>query len=78
MAGLAKAGLQVASDLSVIGCDDLVAPVTVPPMTSIRTSAELAGRKAAEQLEMLLSLPHGRSQEREALIDTLPSSLSVR
>ena len=78
MAGLSKAGLQVPSDLSVIGCDDLVAPVTVPPMTSIRTSAELAGRKAAQQLETLLSHPHRRSQERETLIDTLPSSLYIR
>jgi len=78
MAGLARAGFQVPSDLSVIGCDDLVAPVTVPPMTSIRTSAELAGRKAAQQLETLLSRPHGRSHEGEVLIDTLPSSLYIR
>jgi LacI family transcriptional regulator len=78
MAGLAKAGFHVPSDLSVIGCDDLVAPVTVPPMTSIRTSAELAGRKAAEQLETLLSRPQRRDLEWDPLVDLLPSSLFVR
>ncbi len=78
MAGLTKSGFHVPSDISVIGCDDLVAPVTVPPMTSIRTSAELAGRMAAQQLEKLLSRPPGHSQEGEVLIDTLPSSLFVR
>jgi LacI family transcriptional regulator len=78
MAGLAKEGLQVPSDLSIIGCDDLVAPVTVPPMTSIRTSAELAGRKAAQQLETLLARPDGHAQDGEILIDWLPSSLYLR
>ncbi|HSN12647.1 MAG TPA: substrate-binding domain-containing protein, partial [Propionibacteriaceae bacterium] len=78
MAGLASAGLHVPSDISVVGCDDLVAPVTVPPMTSIRTSPELAGRKAAEQLDMLLSRPQARRPDKAALVDTLPSSLCIR
>ena len=77
MAGLAKEGVRVPYDLSIIGCDDLVAPVTVPPMTSIRTSAELAGQMAAQQLEVLLARPRTGSHD-EALVDILPTTLCVR
>ncbi|HET7724236.1 MAG TPA: LacI family DNA-binding transcriptional regulator [Propionibacteriaceae bacterium] len=78
MAGLAEQGLGVPSDLSIVGCDDLVAPVTVPPMTSIQTSAEQAGVKAAQQLEKLLARPRGTSQGEDVLVDVLPSRLCVR
>lgn len=77
LAGLRDRGLSVPDDLSIIGCDDLVAPVTVPPMTSIRVSVSQAGEMAARQLQTLMA--RGKSKRREeVLVDRIPSSLCVR
>ena len=48
MAGLADRGIQVPRDMSVIGCDNLVAARTYPPLTSIESGAAEAGALAVD------------------------------
>ncbi|MCL2489391.1 MAG: LacI family transcriptional regulator [Propionibacteriaceae bacterium] len=50
MAGLAAMGTPVPKDMSVIGCDNLVASRTYPPLTSIDSRASEAGTLAVELL----------------------------
>jgi len=50
MAGLADMGTQVPRDMSVIGCDNLMASRTYPPLTSIDSCASAAGTLAVDLL----------------------------
>jgi LacI family transcriptional regulator len=59
LAGMAERGLAVPGDLSVIGCDDILAETTYPPLTSIRGRGGEAGRLAVEMLLELVETPGG-------------------
>ena len=50
MAGLATIGIRVPKDMSVIGCDNLVASRTYPPLTSIESGASQTGTLAVDLL----------------------------
>jgi LacI family transcriptional regulator len=50
MAGLADRGLSVPADFSVIGCDDVIAATTYPPLTSVDARCAEAGRTAVALL----------------------------
>jgi LacI family transcriptional regulator len=56
MAGLASRGMSVPARLSVVGCDDVLAATTYPPLTTIAAHCAEAGQRAVELLlEMLAS-----------------------
>jgi LacI family transcriptional regulator len=57
LAGLAGRGAQVPGDLSVIGCDDVFAATTYPPLTTISLRCADAGDIA---MSLLLDLVGGR------------------
>ncbi|MCS0495713.1 LacI family transcriptional regulator [Ancylobacter sp. MQZ15Z-1] len=57
MAGLADRGLSVPHDFSVIGCDDIIATTTYPPLTTVNAYCGLAGAKAVDLLLNGLSEP---------------------
>lgn len=46
LTGLAERGLRVPGDISVVGCDDTIAPYTTPPLTSVRALTAQAGEEA--------------------------------
>lgn len=50
LAGLAAAGCDVPGDLSVVGCDDVVAATTAPPLTTVSAATGQAGRAAVDLL----------------------------
>lgn len=55
MAGLAEQGLTVPSDMSVIGCDDVLGASTYPAMTSVSSRSAEAGKAAVSLLLDFLS-----------------------
>jgi LacI family transcriptional regulator len=57
LAGLAERGVRVPDDASVIGCDDVFAATTYPPLTTISLRCADAGEIAAS---LLLDLVGGR------------------
>lgn len=50
MAGLSERGLVVPHDFSLVGCDDIIASTTYPPLTSVNAFSALAGAKAVDLL----------------------------
>lgn len=57
MGGLADRGLAVPADFSLVGCDDVIAATTYPPLTTVTAHCSRAG---AEAVELLLDAqPHG-------------------
>jgi LacI family transcriptional regulator len=50
MAGLAERGLSVPGDVSVTGCDDIIANTTYPPLTTVTAHCMLAGAAAVDLL----------------------------
>lgn len=50
MAGLAERGLSVPGDFSVVGCDDIIAATTYPPLTSVNARCAIAGANAVDLL----------------------------
>jgi LacI family transcriptional regulator len=50
MAGLAERGLSVPGDVSVIGCDDIIANTIYPPLTTVAAHCMLAGATAVDLL----------------------------
>lgn len=50
MAGLSERGLVVPRDFSVVGCDDIIASTTYPPLTSVNAFSALAGANAVDLL----------------------------
>lgn len=50
MAGLAERGLSIPRDFSVVGCDDVIASTTYPPLTSVNAHCALAGANAVDLL----------------------------
>jgi DNA-binding LacI/PurR family transcriptional regulator len=63
LAGMAERGLAVPDDLSVIGCDDILAATTYPPLTTVRSRGGDVGRLA---VEMLLELVENRARPDDA------------
>jgi LacI family transcriptional regulator len=63
LAGLAVRGINVPGDFSVIGCDDILAATTHPPLTTISAGSAAAGEAA---IALLLSSLEGKSIERSA------------
>jgi LacI family transcriptional regulator len=57
LAGLAERGVRVPEDISVIGCDDVFAATTYPPLTTISLGCADAGEIA---VSVLLELVGGR------------------
>lgn len=57
IAGLSGFNLTVPNDISVIGCDDIIAMMTHPPLSSVAVYAREAGRRAAELLVAILNGP---------------------
>lgn len=60
LAGLAERGVRVPEDFSVIGCDDVLAATTYPPLTTITLRCAEAGEIA---VSVLLELIGGRRVE---------------
>ncbi|MDQ2084265.1 LacI family DNA-binding transcriptional regulator [Xanthobacteraceae bacterium Astr-EGSB] len=50
MAGMGELGLSVPGDFSVVGCDDIIAATTYPPLTSVTARCALAGANAVDLL----------------------------
>lgn len=50
IAGLLERGIDVPGDVSVVGCDDILAVRTVPPLTTVRGHSAAAGREAVDLL----------------------------
>jgi LacI family transcriptional regulator len=50
MAGLAELGVSIPRDFSVVGCDDIIASTTYPPLTSVKAHCALAGANAVDLL----------------------------
>jgi DNA-binding LacI/PurR family transcriptional regulator len=48
--GLADRGLSVPSDFSLVGCDDVIAETTHPPLTTVTAHCARAGAAAVEML----------------------------
>jgi LacI family transcriptional regulator len=64
MAGLAQRGIPVPGDVSVVGCDDILAVRTTPPLSTIHGPSAEAGRSA---VDLLLGLIDGSVSERAAV-----------
>lgn len=54
MAGIVAAGARVPDDVSVVGCDDVLAAATFPPLTTVSNRSAEAGRLAMSRLLDLL------------------------
>ncbi|TDW24538.1 LacI family DNA-binding transcriptional regulator [Kribbella kalugense] len=57
LAGLELRGISVPSDFSLVGCDDTLAALTTPALTSVSAGAATAGTAAAKLLAQLLDSP---------------------
>jgi len=56
-AALSDAGLVIPDDMSIIGCDDVVAEHALPALTSIGGGADTAGQVAVDMLLSILERP---------------------
>ena len=57
MAGLNERGVLVPDDISVIGCDDIIAATTHPPLSTVAVHCRDAGRRS---VELLIAAVNGR------------------
>jgi LacI family transcriptional regulator len=57
LAGLEVRGISVPSDFSLVGCDDTLAALTTPALTSVSAGAATAGTAAAKLLIQVLEDP---------------------
>jgi LacI family transcriptional regulator len=72
MSELAKAGLRVPDDVSVVGADDIrFARLTSPPLTTIRIPKEALGRLAFRTLEEMLACSRPSGFERTVDTDLI-------
>ena len=78
LAGMAERGLSVPGDLSLIGCDDILAVNTYPPLTTIRGRGGEAGRLAVEMLLELVENDDHSGDTRVERRHALTSSLTPR
>ena len=54
LSGLAVRGIRVPADFSVVGCDDILAATTQPPLTTISAGSSAAGQAAVRLLMQIL------------------------
>jgi len=73
MAGLARHGLSVPEDFSVVGCDGVLATRTYPPLTSIAIDCHSTGEKA---VELLVDVMRDKSASGKRIV--LPTDLVIR
>lgn len=73
LAGLAARGIKVPGQFSLIGCDDVLAPMTYPPLTTISSHPGDAGDLAVDLL-----LRQFEAGTRDPVKRILPSHLLVR
>lgn len=64
LAGLVEAGARVPADVSLVGCDDILAVRTVPPLSTIHGPSMEAGRLA---VELLLAKIEGQAADPQAV-----------
>lgn len=74
LAGLIEAGVKVPQDMSLVGCDDITAVRTVPPLTTIRGPSAAAGRAA---VDMLLARIDDATEARDEVV-RVPGPLVLR
>ena len=72
LAGFSAAGVDVPGTINVIGCDDVLGARTYPPLTTISSGADDAGRLATDMLMGIL----GGNPAGETL--RLPTNLIIR
>lgn len=70
LAGLSVRGLQVPQDFSVVGCDDIVAATTQPPLTTISAGSAAAGRAAVDLLMRQLDAERATPEDERIIIGT--------
>ena len=68
--GLAEQGVRVPADFSVVGCDDVMAAQTFPPLTTVSARAAEAGTVAVELLAQRLDSAGGAGSDVRVLLDT--------
>ena len=73
LGGFGASGTRVPDDISVIGCDDVLAAMTYPPLTTISSRCAEAGAAA---VRLLLDIVAGRTEVDER--QTMGSHLVVR
>jgi LacI family transcriptional regulator len=54
LAGLAARGVEVPTDFSIVGCDDVLGAMTYPPLSSVSNACTEAGRVAVSLLMEML------------------------
>lgn len=78
LTGLIERGLRVPADMSLIGCDDTIAPYTTPPLTSLRALTAQAGEAAVHALTQMITNEQGESVARDSAHVRLPSMFIAR
>ncbi|WP_219412387.1 LacI family DNA-binding transcriptional regulator [Pseudonocardia nigra] len=74
LAGMAERGVAVPGEVSIVGCDDILAVRTYPPLTTVHGRTAEAGRLAVDLLLEFVE-DHDGDRDRRHL---LPSSLVLR
>jgi LacI family transcriptional regulator len=74
LAGMAECAVAVPGQVSIIGCDDILAATTYPPLTTVHGRGGEAGRLA---VELLMELVESPESERDRC-RLLPSNLVTR
>lgn len=74
LAGMAERGVAVPAEVSIVGCDDILAATTYPPLTTVHGRGGEAGRLAVELLMELVENPEAGWDRRRLL----PSHLVTR
>lgn len=74
LAGMAERGVAVPGEVSIVGCDDILAATTYPPLTTVHGRGGEAGLLA---VELLMELVESREPERDRR-RLLPSHLVIR
>jgi LacI family transcriptional regulator len=75
LAGLVERGVDVPGRVSVVGCDDIHAVRTVPPLTTIRGDSATA---AARAVELLLEAVEHPDPDAGVVREVVPTTLVVR
>jgi DNA-binding LacI/PurR family transcriptional regulator len=77
IAALNAKGLRVPEDISVMGVDDLVAQLVVPPLSTVHLPVHEMGRMAAE-LALAMAADHGCIAGLRGTTKSLPASFVAR
>jgi LacI family transcriptional regulator len=76
LSALSDRGLRVPTDVSVVGCDDILqASYTRPPLTTIHTPIEAISKQALKLLQQLIS---SKGEEKTVSIDDTVSTSDIR